>query len=132
MTPDQIKLGLPVTYYGAILEDGTRLYPKETTIRSEPWQLGCGEWICKIDGMAGGVSLDHLFPREVERGVYIIRVQAQEPCWIAGWDGDPGRTLVRDNARSFVTLTAANMERNKLAKKYPNRAFSLDFTPFQR
>ena len=33
-----------------------------TKIRSEPWQLGHGEWVVKVEGKAGGVSISHLKP----------------------------------------------------------------------
>ncbi len=28
-------------------------------------------------------------------GLLCIKVQANHDCWIADWDGDPGRTLVK-------------------------------------
>lgn len=40
-----------------------RDYPDEsrdTAIRSEPWRLGHGVPIVKIEGTSGGVALDHL------------------------------------------------------------------------
>lgn len=34
-------------------------------------------------------------------------VELQPGCWIAPWDGDPGRTLVRVNAMTFATQKKA-------------------------
>lgn len=34
-------------------------------------------------------------------------VEFEEGCWAAPWSGDPGRTLVKDNAKRFKTLSAA-------------------------
>lgn len=34
-------------------------------------------------------------------------VELEDGCWIAPWAGDPGRTLVRENARGFATHAAA-------------------------
>ena len=33
---------------------------EETRVRSEPWMLGHGAIVLKIDSRAGGVSVDHL------------------------------------------------------------------------
>jgi hypothetical protein len=30
-------------------------------------------------------------------------VQLEPGVWLAPWDGDPGRTLVRDNAKKFLS-----------------------------
>lgn len=34
-------------------------------------------------------------------------VELQPGCWLAPWDGDPGRTLVKDSAEIFPTKKAA-------------------------
>ena len=31
--------------------------------------------------------------------MYIIKLQ--EGCWIADWEGDPGRTIIKENAKLF-------------------------------
>lgn len=59
MKLEEIEVGKAVTYYGVILEDGTKLHPFETVIRSKPWQLG-DEIVCKVVGKPGGVSIKHL------------------------------------------------------------------------
>lgn len=48
--------GTPVRYWSV------RGYDEhiDTTIRSEPWRLGHGMPVVNIEGVAGGVSLDHL------------------------------------------------------------------------
>ena len=39
---------------------------------------------------------------------YLIRVQANHDFWIADWDGDPGRTLVKENARVYSSKYLAD------------------------
>ena len=35
-------------------------------------------------------------------------VELQKDCWIAPWDGDPGRTIVRKNAKVFPNRMEAD------------------------
>ena len=37
----------------------------ETKTRSEPWQLGSGQWVVLLEGRAGGYSLDRVTAAEV-------------------------------------------------------------------
>lgn len=60
MREDEIKIGLDVIYWSIIKGDGTRLNPLKTKITSEPWKLGHNEIVCKVKGVAGGVSIKHL------------------------------------------------------------------------
>jgi hypothetical protein len=39
--------------------------------------------------------------------MYIVRLE--KCCWLADWDGDPGRTVVKENARVFPTYETADM-----------------------
>lgn len=57
---------------------------------------------------------------------YLIRVQANHDCWIADWDGDPGRTLVKKNARVYSSKYLADKQKKYYEKLYPNRAFSVE------
>jgi len=52
---------------------------------------------------------------------FCIKVQANHDCWIADWEGDPGRTLVKENAKLFKTEIEAEKFQSKMALKYPNR-----------
>jgi hypothetical protein len=36
---------------------------KETIARSEPWQLGHGDWVIKVEGVSGGYDLSRITPR---------------------------------------------------------------------
>lgn len=36
--------------------------------------------------------------------MFILKFSNQD-CWIAPWEGDPGRTLVRDSAREFKSCS---------------------------
>ena len=42
-----------------MLDDGSE---RETHTRSDPWQLGHGEWVVKLDGIAGGYSTMRVRP----------------------------------------------------------------------
>ena len=37
---------------------------------------------------------------------YVVRIG--ENCWLAPWQGDPGRTIVKENARVFCSRQAAD------------------------
>lgn len=39
---------------------------EETVIRSEPWLLGHGAAVVKVEGRSGGVSIRHVFPIGIE------------------------------------------------------------------
>jgi hypothetical protein len=59
--PSQYKIGDPVRYYPEL--PGGDVPPFEVTkIRSEPWQLGHGAWVIKVEGRTGGVLTEHLAP----------------------------------------------------------------------
>ena len=61
----EIKVGVPVTYWGVIKGNGDKFDPYETAISSEAWQLVHGDWVCKIEGKSGGMLLSHLELRDV-------------------------------------------------------------------
>ena len=44
-----------------------------------------------------------------------------QPYWLADWNGDPGRTLKKENAKRFKTLPAAKAARTKAIKENPDR-----------
>jgi len=56
--------------------------------------------------------------------MYILKFKDQE-CWIAPWDGDPGRTLVKDNAKLFKTSDSASKFSKKIIAKNCQRPFDL-------
>lgn len=47
--------------------------------------------------------------------MYIVKLENK--CWVAPWDGDPGRTVVEKNAEKFKTKKAAEKAK-KSAQKY--------------
>ena len=49
------QVGTPVTYYKVI---GDPTSAVQTKTRSEAWVLPCAEAVVKVEGCAGGVSLD--------------------------------------------------------------------------
>ena len=40
-------------------------------------------------------------------------VELQDGCWLADWPGDPGRTIVFENAKVFKTFLSAEKALNK-------------------
>lgn len=55
--PAWMVAGALVDYSAVIGEPPTLLGAK---IRSEPWQLGHGQWVVAIEGKAGGVAIEAL------------------------------------------------------------------------
>lgn len=43
-------------------------------------------------------------------------VELEENCWIADWEGDPGRTVVKENAKTFKTEKEAEKTLKKALK----------------
>ena len=64
--------------------------------------------------------------RLLAEGLWCIKVQANHDCWIADWDGDPGRTLVKENAKTFSNKSDAEKLCSKIKSKYPNRNVWVD------
>ena len=54
-------VGTPVTYYKVI---GDPTSAVQTKTRSEAWVLPCAEAVVKVEGCAGGVSLDAIVVEE--------------------------------------------------------------------
>ncbi len=60
MEKEEIEVGKQVIYWAVIEEGSKRFDPLKTVIISESWELGNGIPICKIAGISGGVSIEHL------------------------------------------------------------------------
>lgn len=58
--PSEYKLGERVRYYPVLGHPDDKAKFEDTTIRSEPWQLGDGSWVIKVEGRAGGVHTPHV------------------------------------------------------------------------
>ncbi len=54
------ELGEEVWYHKIIKNDGTKLDSVKAEITSKPWKLGHGEWVVKLKGFSGGISLNHI------------------------------------------------------------------------
>jgi hypothetical protein len=50
--------------------------------------------------------------------MYIVEIE--EGVWLSPWDGDPGRTLVKDSAKQFKTENDAGKALGK-ARALPHR-----------
>ena len=60
--------------------------------------------------------------------MFLLKFSNQD-CWIAPWEGDPGRTLKRENAKEFKTESQARKYANKVIKANSFRKFSLVVEP---
>jgi len=47
--------------------------------------------------------------------MYVLK---QDNWWIADWNGDPGRTLKLENAKTYKTLHGAKVARGYFTKRY--------------
>lgn len=56
MKAEDIKIGQKVVYFPY---EGTLEGARETLVRSLPWEC-CGNMICKVEGVTGGVNVTHL------------------------------------------------------------------------
>ena len=56
--------------------------------------------------------------------MYILKFEDME-CWIAPWNGDPGRTLVKESARQFDTQEKAERYKTRCLKENRHRKFNL-------
>lgn len=52
-------------------------------------------------------------------------VELEKGCWLAPWEGDPGRTVVRANAKLFNTRLGALRAANKARIMRGFRNFSI-------
>lgn len=62
--------------------------------------------------------------------MYLLKFSNQD-CWIAPWEGDPGRTLIRDSAKTFATKKQAEKFAAQTIKANSFRNFSLIVVPNQ-
>jgi hypothetical protein len=60
--------------------------------------------------------------------MYIVEFKnGGSPSWLADWEGDPGRTLVRDSAKTFNTHKLAMQALKKAINENPHRNLSDGF-----
>ena len=51
-------------------------------------------------------KLDRIIKNKINR--YLFIVELEKGVWIAPWDGDPGRTIVKKNAKIFSNKIEAD------------------------
>jgi hypothetical protein len=56
--------------------------------------------------------------------IEVFIVQIETDCWLAPWQGDPGRTLVRKGAKRYNTHLSAERALRTAKMRFPNRDFS--------
>lgn len=105
MLKSEIKIGTEVIYWQVLKANGEKFDPIKTIIISEPFELGHGLPVCKLQGLDGGVSIKHLdFPTEkvlndarskglvlssseiIEKTItpFLITKKSEEDCYNAG------------------------------------------------
>lgn len=53
---------------------------------------------------------------------YVIEISGgSKKMWVATWEGDPPRTLKKDNAQTFTTPSAANQRITEVKQTHPSR-----------
>lgn len=58
---------------------------------------------------------------------FLIRfTKTAVPCWAADWEGDPGRTLVREHAKVYQTGNIAKRALKRLQTQYPYRSMEVE------
>ncbi len=63
--PAWIKPGAIANFHSRI---GGPITQPARLITSEPWQLDSGDWVIKLEGTLGAVSVDMISPSEAKRG----------------------------------------------------------------
>lgn len=53
---EHFPVGTPVLAWTGTRDDA----PQWTKTRSEPWQLGHGDWVVAVEGVAGGIAMSHI------------------------------------------------------------------------
>jgi hypothetical protein len=60
----------------------------------------------------------------MENDKFILKFNDMD-CWIADWEGDPDRTLVRTSAKQYPSIAKAESEAKKINKRNSHRKFAL-------
>ncbi len=51
----------------------------------------------------------------------VVSTNEGQPWWLAEVEGDPGRTIVRENAKVFDSKSKAQSAIKRVIKRYPHR-----------
>lgn len=92
-TEERLKL-IPGDCVAVLQDDGREL---EQVVRSCPWQLGHGEWVVSLCGVAGG----YLLSRVVRRVPYINRELTDDEARIL-WETAPEVPVPDERIREMV------------------------------
>jgi hypothetical protein len=76
--------------------------------------------------MKNETTINHQTPPDAKRmlagrGFIAMFENGNEPFYLANWEGDPGRTLLKVNAKQFKTQALAEKAIKKAVRKYPQR-----------
>jgi len=50
-------------------------------------------------------------------------IELEESVWVADWDGDPPRTILKYNAKPYKTKKGAKIALMRILKRFPYRKF---------
>lgn len=93
---EQFPVGTPVLAWTGTRDDA----PRWTKTRSEPWQLGHGDWVVAVEGIPGGIAMSHI-ERIPEGWVSPEQHRAAVEAALAGALED-----IRDRRQNFRRLNA--------------------------
>lgn len=137
MLKSQVKIGTEVIYWQVLKANGEKFDPIRTIIISEPFELGHGLPVCKLQGVDGGVSIKNLdFVTEevlndarskgltlsssleiIEKTItpFLIKKKSEDDCYKAGYDNGMNGTSAQNACFSFFTTKekTASWERGK-------------------
>lgn len=57
---------------------------------------------------------------------YIIKIKSKQDIWIAPVKGNPGRTLIKENAQVYETKIIADEALDSLESLHPERTFFIE------
>lgn len=74
---EHFPVGTPVLAWTGTRDDA----PRWTKTRSEPWQLGHGDWVVAVEGIAGGIGMSHI--ERIPDG-WVSAAQLADPWFLEG------------------------------------------------
>jgi hypothetical protein len=113
--------------------------PLEGATKPGAWQPDNSDWFPKeifgskaeydasVENVMGRIASGEVKPIEQPKkparkqvGQFVVKVpNGGNPFWLAPWAGDPGRTLIKENAKRFKSQEAATRAIEQAYAKYP-------------
>lgn len=67
---------------------------------------------------ASGAGMLGAGRKHLEDMMFVVRLAEYGNCWLAPWSGDPGRTVVLENAKRYKTRKTAMVAARREHKRY--------------